>query len=77
MELGPRALLFLFHSFERELHARRALEPIEGLVIATSYTDAYEHDPLGPVWLPVSTGSPNARRPRRLKRSGEAAKHGQ
>jgi hypothetical protein len=53
MRLGPEALLFLFPSFERELKARRALEPVEGLIVATSYWKAYEDDPLGPVWLSV------------------------
>jgi Replication-relaxation len=63
MRLGPEALLFLFSSFERELHARRSLEPIEGLVVATSYRDAYESDPLADVWLPVTMGiSEDARR---------------
>jgi protein involved in plasmid replication-relaxation len=53
MRLGPEALLFLFPSFERELQARRSLEPIEGLIVATSHREAYEVDPLGPVWLPA------------------------
>jgi hypothetical protein len=66
MRLGPDALLFLFPSFERELHARRALEPIEGLIVATSHRDANEDDPLGPVWLPVDIGVPDEARRHRL-----------
>jgi hypothetical protein len=53
MRLGPGALLFLFPTLDREMHARRTLEPVEGLSVATSYRETYEVDPLGPVWLPV------------------------
>lgn len=63
MRLGPEALLFLFPSLERELQARRSLEPVEGLTVATSHRSAYEVGPLGPVWLPVDFGaSDDARR---------------
>jgi hypothetical protein len=53
MRLGPEALVFVFPSFERELYARRVLEPIEGLTLATTHRQAYEGEPLGAVWLPV------------------------
>jgi len=73
MRLGPQALLFLFPSFERELHARRSLEPIEDLIVATSYREAYEDDPLGPVWLPVDIEvSDDARRRRLINLDQEA-----
>lgn len=66
MRLGPEALLFLFPSFERELKAQRALEQVEGLIVATSHRDAYEADPLGPVWLPVEIHSSDKNRRRDL-----------
>jgi hypothetical protein len=74
MRLGSDALLFLFPSLERELRARRALEPVEGLIVATSYRDEYEDDPLGPVWLPVNTPMSDATR--RLRLSDPAMRSG-
>ena len=74
MRLGPHALLFLFPSYERELHARRSLEPIEGLVVATSHHSVYDEDPLGPVWLSVDIGTSDAARRRRLTEFGTKAK---
>lgn len=71
MRLGPEALLFLFPSFDRELHARRSLQPVEGLIVATSYRDAYEDDPLGPVWLPVDIEVCDDARRRRLSDLGK------
>ena len=66
MRLGPEVLLFLFPSLDRELHARRALESVEGLSVATSYREAYELDPLGPVWLPVEIDVSDDTRRRRV-----------
>lgn len=50
---APDALLFLFPTAERERWARRKLDVPVGIVIATSYRELYEGDPLGRVWLPV------------------------
>lgn len=50
---APDALLFLFPTKERERWARRKLELPVRIVIATSYAELYEGDPLGRVWLPV------------------------
>ncbi|MFN2490293.1 MAG: replication-relaxation family protein [Actinomycetota bacterium] len=66
MRLGPEALLFLFPSFERELYARRVLEPIGGLTVATTNRQAYEAQPLGDVWLPVEIQAADSNRRQEL-----------
>ena len=48
------------------LARRRTLEPVEGLVVATTYRDTYESDPLGEVWLPVEMGASEDTRRRAL-----------
>ena len=55
MTMGPGVLLFLFPSANRELHARRKLHPVEGLVIATSHQELHERDPLGCNWKPLDS----------------------
>ena len=77
MRLGPEALLFLFPSFERELQARRSLDPVEGLTVATSYRNAYEVDPLGPAWLPVDISMSDDARRRRLSDLGKKPRGGE
>lgn len=49
----PDALLFLFPTAERERWARRRLDLPVRIVIATSFRELYEGDPLGRVWLPL------------------------
>lgn len=71
MQMGPDALLFLFPSLAREMRARRTLEPIEGIVVATSHRPAFNEDPLGAVWLPVN--GPNGKRRRSLRELGKRA----
>lgn len=50
MTMGPGVLLFLFPSANRELHARRKLHRVEGLLIATSHRSLHEEEALGPNW---------------------------
>jgi len=49
------AVLFLFPGHEREVRARRTLDPIPGLVVATTHTETFYRQPLGTVWLPLET----------------------
>jgi len=55
MTMGPGVLLFQFPSANRELHARRKLHPVEGLVIATNHRELHERDPLGSNWKPLDS----------------------
>ena len=55
-EEAPHAVLFCFHSKERETRARRALYEPEGLMVATTTLWRHRADPLGPTWLPHRTG---------------------
>ena len=48
-----QSLLFLFPTEDRERRAREKLDPIPGLVIATTYRDKFYGEPLGPSWLPL------------------------
>ena len=57
MRLGPHALLFMFPSYERELHARRSLEPSH----ASKQGGAVRCDPSGLEWCTASRGRARSR----------------
>jgi predicted transcriptional regulator len=52
----PHAVLFCFHSEDRETRARRALFNLEDYTVATSTLARHHADPLGPIWLPIRGG---------------------
>jgi predicted transcriptional regulator len=49
----PHAVLFCFHSKDRESRARRALLDLEHFVVATATLGRHRAEPLGGIWLPV------------------------
>jgi hypothetical protein len=54
-EDSPDAIVFLFPSLDREVNARRQLNAPTGMKVATCHRELFEGDPLGSVWLPVSS----------------------
>jgi predicted transcriptional regulator len=52
----PHAVLFCFHSEDRETRARGALFNPENYSVATTTLARHQADPLGPNWLPIRGG---------------------
>jgi hypothetical protein len=52
----PQAVLFCFHSEDRETRARRALLNLDSYTVATTTLARHQADPLGPIWLPIRAG---------------------
>lgn len=52
----PHAVLFSFHSEDRETRARRALFNLANYTVATTTLARHQADPLGPIWLPIRAG---------------------
>lgn len=52
----PQAVLFCFHSEDRETRARRALFNLANYTVATTTIGRHQADPLGAIWLPIRAG---------------------